>query len=181
MTALRDYAPLLSREVGEDNVSALLDYARLFEIPAGTVLVRDQGPLGALYLLLEGRLSIAVEMAGHAITLGELDPGNWVGEVALFSGSHTACSTVQAREDCKLLRLEFTDFFQLEKQAPEAACRLTHTLVTMLIHRLRATVNDPILDPEGQLLMLGDLSMPLPGPADHPGLLGFMKRLLGVD
>lgn len=183
MTDTRNAAlALLAAQVGEENAAVLLERATLRELGQGEVLLHDQGEVDALYLLVEGRLALAVEMAGHTIRLGEIDPGNWVGEVALFSGSPVSVSSVESVLEAKLLRLPFQAFHDLSREEPGAACRLTHVLIGMLIHRLRATANDPILDADGQLLMLGQLSMPLDAHhAEHHSVRDFLKKLLGVN
>ncbi len=172
---------LLADQLGVDDVSALLDHATVLEVAGGNVLCRDREPLDSLYMLLEGRLDMAVEVAGHGIHLGEITPGNWIGEVTLFSTEDGAVSTVVARGPARLLRLPYGEFMSLAQAAPELACRLAHTLNAMLIQRLRATVNDPILDADGQLLMLGNLSLPLPAHHEHHGVRDFMRKLMGVD
>ncbi len=181
MPKLSDYTELLAGQVGKENAPVFIEHASLQELAKGEVLLRDQEPVSAMYLLLEGRLAMSVDVAGHSIHLGHMDSGNWVGEVAYFGASRVACSTVMAESDALVMRLGYAEFGALARGAPEAACRLTHVMVTMLIHRLRATVQNPVLDADGQLLMLGDLSLPSPTPSLHDhGVVGFMRRLLGV-
>lgn len=175
-----DALELLKAQVGAEHATVLLDSGSLIDCGQGEVILDDQGEVDALYLLLAGRLSLSVEMAGHTIQLGEIEPGNWVGEVALFSGSPSSVSRVEAVNEAKLLRLPFKDFQRLVREAPGAACQLTHVLIAMLIQRLRATANDPILDSDGQLLMLGQLSVPVDAHPVHHGVRDFLKNLLGV-
>jgi CRP-like cAMP-binding protein len=174
---LRD---MLGTQVGEADMPAFLEHATRVDLAPTQVLVHDQADMDALYLLLEGRLALSVEAGGHTIQLGEIAPGNWVGEVALFSGVPKSASRVEAVMDSTLLRLAFADFRQLVDSAPQACCRLTHALIAMLIQRLRATANDPILDHDGQLLLLGQLSVPLDTHAGHHGIRDFLRSLLGV-
>lgn len=181
MADLQDFASILAEQIGAAHAAAFLDHTSLVELPRGDVLLRDQGPVSAMYLVLEGRVDLAVEVAGHAIQLGSLDAGNWIGEVAYFSGSSIACSTVIAETDVRLMRLGFAEFSAMARAAPEAACKLTHVLVTMLIHRLRTTVHNPVLDADGQLLMLGNLSLPIAAHGEHEhGVLDFFRKLLGI-
>lgn len=176
-----DIARRLAEQLGVEDASALLDQAELVTVAGGAAVCRDGEPIDSLYLLLEGRLEMAVEVAGHAIELGEILPGNWVGEVSLFSEAKTAVATVTARGTARLLRLSFEAFAALAQDAPELACRLAHTLNAMMIQRLRATVNDPILDADGRLLLLGPLSVPWPAPPAQHGVRDFLRKLLGAD
>jgi CRP-like cAMP-binding protein len=181
MPALQDFATLLTDQIGKEHAGVFLDHATLIELPKGEVLLRDQEPVSAMYLLLEGQVGLAVEVAGHSIHLGALDAGNWLGEVAYFSGSGVSCSTVVAEVDTRLMRLGFAEFGAVARAEPEAACRLTHVLVTMLIHRLRATVQNPILDADGQLLMLGNPSLPaLPHARHDHRVIDFIRKILGI-
>lgn len=175
------HLPELAGQLGAEHAGVIIEYAQVVELPAGEVLVRDQQPIDALYLLLSGELSLCVEIPGHSIHLGEVGPGNWIGEVALFSGSANASTTVEASVDSQLLRLAYKDFEAMIQIAPSTACHLAHVLVGMLIHRLRASANDPVLDPEGKLLFMGNLSAPeevLHPP--HTGVMQYLKGLLGI-
>lgn len=177
---IEDFRPQLVELFGAAHVPPLLEHAELIKASPGEVLMHDQGAVDSLYLLLDGVLAMSVEMAGHSIRLGEVAPGNWVGEVALFSASPISVSTVQVVQECHVLRIRFEDFFALAKTAPETACYLTHIMIGMLIQRLRNTINDPVLDPDGQLLMLGSISLPLEQIVPHHGVRDFFKNLLGV-
>jgi CRP-like cAMP-binding protein len=183
MPALRDFHEILAEQIGPENAEVFVEHATLVELQRGEVLLRDQAPVDAMYLLLEGRVGMSVEVAGHSIHLGSMDAGNWIGEVAYFSASRVACSSVVAETDIRLMRLGYAEFGALAHTIPGAACRLTHVLVTMLIHRLRATVQNPVLDADGQLLMLGNLSLPAPPRAGHGhehGVVDFLRKLMGV-
>lgn len=178
----REDRELLVEEVGADHAEVLLARAMPKDLDEGGILLRDQGPADALYLLLAGRLSLAVELGDHAIRIGELGPGNWVGLVALFSGSGESATTVTAAEDCRLLRLPFDTFLAMIEETPETACYLTHVLVPMLIHRLRVLAKDPILDPVGRLMMTGEMSLPRDArPRHEHGLAHFFKHLWGGE
>lgn len=181
MTAMQDFAGMLAGQIGAEHADVFLEHASLVELPRGEALLRDQQPVSALYLILDGRVGLSVEVAGHSIHLGAMDAGNWIGEVAYFSGSRVSCSTVTAETDARLMRLGHAEFGVIARASPEAACRLTHVLVTMLIHRLRATVQNPVLDADGQLLMLGDLSLPSPPRSAHDhGVRDLLRKLLGT-
>lgn len=178
--ALFAHLPELTDQLGAEHVQALVDRVEAYSMEQGTVLIRDQAPMDAFYLLLEGRLALSIELDGHTIQLGELRPGNWVGEVAYLSGSPKACATVTAMSEVKLARLAYRDFEAMVAEDPIAACRLMHGFILMLIRRLRVTANDPILDPDGQFHIHGDPSVPWEDLVQHRhGVLAFIKRLMG--
>lgn len=179
--ALFRQLPELESQLGLEHVKPLLDRFSLHGLGDGEVLIRDQAPIDSLYLVLSGSLRLAVEFAGHAIQLGEIGPGNWVGELGLFSGTHIASSTAIAVGETEVARLSYRDFDALLDEDSLAVCRLTHGFIQMLMRRLAVTANNPVIDPRGEMLLLGDLSVPWSELAQHPhGVVDFLKSLLGV-
>ena len=179
--SLFKHLPELTDQLGIEHIKPLLDRMTVHDLSANTVLVHDQSPIDAFHLVLSGRLSLSIASAGHSILLGELLPGNWCGELAYFSGIRLASSTVVALEETEVARLSFADFEALMAEDSVAACRLTHAFVQMMMRRLHATAENPVIDPNGQLLIMGDLSVPWSDLAqNHEGVLEFLKKLLGV-
>ncbi|MDO9226228.1 MAG: cyclic nucleotide-binding domain-containing protein [Pseudomonadota bacterium] len=179
--ALFKQLPELESQLGLEHVKPLLERLSLRSLADGEVLVRDQAPIDALYLVLAGRLRLSVEFGEHAVQLGEVGPGNWVGELGYFSGVHLASSTVTACGDSEIARLSYRDFDALLDEDSVAVCRLTHGFIQMLMRRLAVTANNPVIDPHGEMLLLGDLSVPWSELAQQPhGMIDFLKKLLGV-
>lgn len=175
------HLPGLTEQLGAEHVKPLLERITVHSLAEGTVLVRDQDPIDAFHLVLSGRLSLAVELAGHSIQLGELKPGNWCGELAYFSGVRLSASTVTASVDSEVARLSFANFDALVAEDSVAACRLTHAFIQMMMRRLRAMAENPVIDPQGQMLILGDLSVPWSELVPHHhGVVDLVKSLLGV-
>ncbi len=175
------HLPELTEQLGIEHIEPLLERITVHRLSANTVLVRDQDPIDAFHLLLSGRLALAVELGQHSIQLGELTPGNWCGELAYFSGARQAASTVTASVDSEVARLSFDNFDALMAEDSVAACRLTHAFIQMMMRRLRAIAESPVIDPRGQLFITGDLSVPwselIP---HHHGLVDLVKSFLGV-
>lgn len=173
--------PELVEQLGVEHIKPLLDRITMQTLAAGTVMVRDQEPIDAFFLVLSGRLSLAIELAGHTIQLGEIRSGNWCGELGYFGGNRRASSTVTAPEETTVARLSYADFDALIAEDSVAVCRLTHAFIQMLIRRLNVTANNPIIDPQGQMLILGDLTVPLEELRRKPhGVMDFIKNMLGV-
>jgi EmrB/QacA subfamily drug resistance transporter len=74
--------------------------ARLVELPAGEVLVREGDPPGSAYVVRRGRLEVLV--AGQRVR--EVGPGEVLGELALLTGEPRS-ATVRARRDTTVLEL----------------------------------------------------------------------------
>ncbi len=173
--------PDLESQLGVEHVKPLLERFSLRTLNEGEVLVHDQAPIDSLYLVLSGCLRLSVEFGDHAIQLGEIGPGNWIGELGYFSGVRLASSTATAGGEAEVAQLTYRDFDALLDEDSVAVCRLTHGFIQMLMRRLAVTANNPIIDPQGEMLLLGDLSVPWTDLARNPhGVVDFLKTLLGV-
>jgi CRP-like cAMP-binding protein len=139
--------PALANELGPVNLNTLLAATTVLELPVGRKVIRDRMPVDALYVILEGRVRISVEEFGQSITLGQLGPGEWLGEVSVLSGELLASSTVTTETPVKFLRLRHQAFEELIATNEEIASVLLRQLVLMLADRLRksgATLRSPI-------------------------------------
>jgi len=104
-----------------------------------------------------------------------------VGELGYFSGVRLASSTATACAESAVARISYQDFDALLNEDSVAVCRLTHGFIQMLMRRLAVTANNPVIDPHGEMLLLGDLSVPWTELAESPhGVVDFLKTLLGV-
>jgi len=178
---LFEYLPEFVDQLGADHVKPLLDRFTLHALEEGEVMVHDQEPIDAFFLVLSGRLQLSIELSGHHIQLGEIRSGNWCGELGYFSGIRRASSTVTAGPDTTVARLSYADFDALIAEDSIAVCRLTHTFIQMLIRRLEVTANNPVVDPEGNMLLLGELTVPMSELSHkHHGVVDFIKHLLGA-
>jgi CRP-like cAMP-binding protein len=178
---LFELLPELTEQLGVDHVKPLLDRFSLHVLEEGQVMVHDQAPIDAFFLVLSGRLHLTIELSGHHIQLGEIRPGNWCGELGYFSGIRCASSTIIAGADTRVARLSYADFDALIAEDSIGVCRLTHAFIQMLFRRLEVTANNPVVDPEGNMLLLGDLTVPLSelSRKSH-GVVDFIKGLLGA-
>jgi hypothetical protein len=130
---------------------------------------------------LERQSALSIELSGHHIQLGEIRPGNWCGELGYFSGIRRASSTVTAGPDTTVARLVLCRFRRadrrrLDRRLPADAC--FHSDADP---RLEVTANNPVVDPEGNMLLLGDITVPLSELSrKHHGVIDFIKSLLGA-
>ena len=138
--------PALAEELGPENLQTLLQATTTFELPARRQVIRDRRQVDSLYLILDGRVSITVEANKRSIKLGELGPGEWLGEVSVLSGELLASSTVTTETPVRFLRLRHEKFEELIWQNSEVSSVLLRQLVLMLADRLRksgATLKQP--------------------------------------
>jgi CRP-like cAMP-binding protein len=138
--------PALAEELGPVHLETLLQATTTIELPAHRKIIRDRMSVDSLYLILDGRVSISVEANKRAIKLGELGPGEWLGEVSVLSGNLHASSTVTTEVPSRFLRLRHEKFEELIWGNAEVSGVLLRQLVLMLADRLRksgATLKQP--------------------------------------
>ena len=112
--------------------------AEWVSLPQGGVLFEQGDPGEAAYILVNGRLQVIVRSAaGAARVVGEVRPGETVGEMAMFTGEPRSARVVALR-DSDLAMFERRAFDRLMAKYPQALMALTK----LVIKRLRQTQSD---------------------------------------
>jgi CRP-like cAMP-binding protein len=125
------------RDVSSRAVTELCILAPPVNLGAGAK-VFEQGSTSDIALLLTaGKLSVEVQHDGDSRTVGQVHPGEIVGEQALFSRGGSRSATVRAIEESQALII---DWSLLERAAdnPAMIAIERHLLATMA-RRIRAT------------------------------------------
>lgn len=127
---------------GLDDVSLerLAESATTEVVEAGHVLMAEGDIASDAYIVITGRLEVrASDTAGNQSVVGELGPGDVVGEMALLTGAPRS-ATVRALRDALLIRLARADCLRVVRDDPRVLIDLARTLVTRLdrsIHERR--------------------------------------------
>ena len=131
--ALREH-PLFAT-LSEAHLETLGKLAEPAVAEAGETLITEGDPAGDVYLVLAGRLSASVMRTdGAASVVGEIGPGEVVGEMSVLSDLPRSAS-VTAIRDTTLLRLPRQRFHEFI--AADASSLLA--MSTLLVRRLEAT------------------------------------------
>ncbi len=133
--------PEFSASLGEANVHTLLKATSKVELPAYRKLIRDRMPVDSIYLLMEGEVAVSVEEGGNQIPLGNIGPGQWLGEISVLSGEMLASSTVTTVTPVTLLRLKHQAFEDLLIRNETLARAMLEQLTGMLSERLRVSLS----------------------------------------
>lgn len=112
-----------------DELESRVDWCTLRR---GEVLVREGEAADALFVLVTGRLVITTRRSdGREDPVGEVGPGESVGEMAFFTGEPRS-ATVRARRDSVLVRLTNEAFEQLILRDPGIMRRVTRIQIERL-------------------------------------------------
>ena len=98
--------------------------------PKGVPLFVESMMGDSLFILAEGRVRITAKAPqGEEVTLGELGPGDYLGELSLIQQSQRLC-TVTAISGVSAVELRHADFQKLLAQKPQACLKLLMSIVT---------------------------------------------------
>lgn len=111
------------------------EYLTIHDYPKSATIFRSGDPGDAMYLIDVGKVRISITDAdGHVVTLVELGPGDFFGEMAMLD-RHGRSATATATEKARLAKLTRDDFLSFMKSDPRVALEL----LTALTGRLRRT------------------------------------------
>lgn len=135
-------ARLLHRFTGPlapDTMAALAGQLERVSLPAGALLLRQGDPGDAVFFVVAGRLRVfTIRDDGHEVRLGEVGPGESVGEMALVSGDRRMAS-VRGETACELLRLSKAGYDLLVAR-PQAMGIFARVMAERLARSARARV-----------------------------------------
>lgn len=137
-----DPKPLLRRipafaDLADPVLDALIAALQPRAAPTGTVVCRQGDPGDTLYLVLHGMLRVEfAEPGGETAVLGNIRPGEFLGEMALLDKSPRS-ATVTAASDCQLLVLDAAGLTALETRSPAASVALLYAITATVTRRIR--------------------------------------------
>lgn len=124
----------------QEDVHWILASAELKTISVGSVLVREDDPSDRIFFIADGLFEVYV-FAGHRIKVGQLGPGEVIGEISWLDRRPVSAS-VQAVETSAVLALSTS---LLERKLAEDsgfATRFLRALATLIAERLRRTTSE---------------------------------------
>src|SRR5204863_9964776 len=126
--------PLFS-SLDSKSTAELGEYLSIHDYPRAATIFRTGDPGDAMYLIDVGKVRINITDAdGAVVTLAELGPGDFFGEMAMLDG-HGRSANAMAIEDARLAKLTRDDFLTFMRSDP----RVTLEMLTALTQRLRRT------------------------------------------
>src|SRR2546430_17664172 len=111
------------------------EYLTIHDYPGAATICRTGDPGDAMYLIDVGKVQISITDAdGHVVTLAELGPGDFFGEMAMLDGQgRSADATVI--EEARLAKLTREGFLSFVDGDPRTALEM----LAAVARRLRGT------------------------------------------
>lgn len=124
MVGVSDLADVpLFASLGDDQLGILAAAFEKHTVSAGTRLIGEGASGYSFFVLIDGR----VVVTSGDVTLAELGPGDFFGEVAIL-GDGRRSATVTAAAPSQVLTMFGTEFRQLETAQPEIAKTILETM-----------------------------------------------------
>ncbi len=162
------------RYFGTQLTAELLDDFELVEVAGGEWLFREGDDGGSLFLMVRGRLQVLSEndTQSEPKLLGEVIPGESVGEVGLLTGEKRSAS-IRAIRDSLLIRITRQSFDEISGKHPALIMKLAANVANMLRRSKPATdgpqFNTIALVPLSRAEKINQFSSNLTRSLDHYG------------
>jgi predicted acylesterase/phospholipase RssA/CRP-like cAMP-binding protein len=123
-------------DLSEESSDAVMAEIETVQLAGGEWLMRQGEEGDALYLLVQGRLQVLVDGPGQKtaperIYIGEIAPGDSVGEVSLLTGEPRSAS-IQAIRDSLLVKIDRDTFDRLAAKHPALVMKLAGNVASVL-------------------------------------------------
>ena len=126
-----DRLPTLERD-------ALMLAMKRVQLPEGEALFTQGQPGKAMYVVVDGVLSVYLDDNGEQSKFGNVPRGEFVGEMSILDPAPHSMTAIAAT-DCVLYKLESLDLAVLWEEHPAASVALVDAICFILSQRLRRT------------------------------------------
>lgn len=130
-------------KLDDEQLKAIGAHGEERKIKEGELVFEEGKPGEAVYLLVDGRVQITIEMS-HATEQAPVHtvvPGRVFGEFALV-GNHDRSATARATKDCTIFRLSREAFLELAEEDPRLGYAVLWELSQVLVGRLIKTTRE---------------------------------------
>ena len=120
----------------DETILGFLNHCQRRRFPAKSTLIYAGDSSNTLYFLLEGSVTVLIEDdEGRELVLAYLNPGDFFGEMGLFTDEHDRTAWVRTKTECEVAEISYDKYRQLTQDNPDILFKLT----TQLAARLRKT------------------------------------------
>jgi len=171
----RRFAALARQFPSSLDLASVLQSMHVEHVPAESQIIAYDGQCSTLYLVWEGKLSASIDDEAGNIALGEIGPGEWIGEVSLIEPG-PATASIYSAEESTLLSMSHEGFNTLRAERPAAAGALMHALSLNLAERLRTYGSRAAHE-----ISTGEYVMEEIPPNQRNAIITLIARLMGIQ
>jgi CRP/FNR family transcriptional regulator len=115
--------------------------------PPGDAIVIEGDEGDVMYVIQSGDVEIVKQMDGREVLLGQMGPGDFFGEMALFHSDRRA-ATVRAVTEVRALTIDRRALLRRIDQDPQLAYKLVESMAGRILElheRLRAALGEEVV------------------------------------
>jgi hypothetical protein len=122
----------------DEQLERFAQFTEIQKAPLGSTIVKQGDRGDAMYLILEGALSVRLRVPGQVTNLATLTVGDFFGDIALFDHGPRSADVVASAASL-LLKISAASFDHLSREAPDLATPFLRALGKTLTARIRAS------------------------------------------
>jgi CRP-like cAMP-binding protein len=123
--------------MNDEQLERFVEFVEIMRVPHWATIVKQGDQGDAMYLVVEGELSVRMKVAGAETTLAKLGMGDFFGDISLFDHGPRSADVI-ADSSSVLLKISAAAFAQLARQAPDLATPFLMSIGKTLTARIRA-------------------------------------------
>ncbi len=127
----------LLADLTDEQLERFVEFVEVQRVAQWATIVKQGDRGDAMYLILEGELSVRARMAGTDSVLAKLSSGDVFGDIALFDHGPRSADVI-ADTSSVLLRISSAAFAEMAQKAPELATPFLLAIGRTLAARMRA-------------------------------------------
>jgi CRP/FNR family transcriptional regulator, cyclic AMP receptor protein len=117
------------------DLDQFLQFARPSEALPGQLLIKKDSPCDAAYLVVSGAMRVRLMVGLEDITLARISPGEFFGELGMFTQSRRTADVV-AECQSRLLRISAEAFQLMIREMPRLAAPLLFAMAQFMAQRI---------------------------------------------
>ena len=123
--------------MNDEQLERFLDFVEVMRVPHWATIVKQGDHGDAMYLVVEGELSVRMKTSGAETVLAKLSMGDFFGDISLFDHGPRSADVI-ADTGSLLLKISAASFAELGQTAPDLATPFLMAIGRTLTARIRA-------------------------------------------
>ena len=138
------------------NVEQFLRHCQRKDYKAKSVILTEGAASDALFLILDGSVSVMVEDESdqdHKMVVSYLNPGDFFGEMGLFGGdeAEVRSAAIVAKNQCEVAEISYERFHQIRSQYPDILFGIARQMAVRLRQTTRKLKDLAFVDVSGRI------------------------------
>ncbi len=121
----------------DEQLERFLEFVEIMRVPHWATIVKQGDHGDAMYLVVEGELSVRLKVSGAETILAKLCMGDFFGDISLFDHGPRSADVI-ADTSSVLMKISSASFAELARTAPDLATPFLMAIGRTLTARIRA-------------------------------------------